>query len=257
MITADDGIAALMTLENQEQRQVLRRFFKTGPGEYGEGDKFLGIKVPQTRAVVKEARLQVPLDEITRLLYSPWHEARLCGFLLLVEEMKPHRTLRPTGSDALSSHRDTIAKHYLRHARQADNWDLVDLSCPGIVGEWLLTPMPDGTMPPRDILDSLASSHDLWEQRIAIVSTLALIRKYQFDDTLRIATRLLRHPHPLIHKATGRMLREAGKRDIGTLRDYLSAHYDGLPRTSLRYAIERMDENERHYWLHGHIKHTT
>ena len=100
MITADDVIAALMTLENQEQRQVLMRFFKTGPGEYGEGDKFLGIKVPQTRAVVKEARLQVPLDEITRLLYSPWHEARLCGFLLLVEEMKPHRTLRPTGSDA-------------------------------------------------------------------------------------------------------------------------------------------------------------
>lgn len=127
----------------------------------------------------------------------------------------------------------------------------------GIVGEWLLTPMPDGTMPPRDILDSLAGSHDLWEQRIAIVSTLALIRKHQFDDTLRIATRLLHHPHPLIHKAIGWMLREVGKRDIGILRDYLSAHYDGLPRTSLRYAIERMDQCERHYWLHGHIKHTT
>ena len=256
MTTADDIMATLMMLEDDEQRKVLMRFFKTGPGEYGEGDRFLGIKVPQTRAVVREARLSVPLDEITRLLHSEWHEARLCGLLLLVEEMKPHRQLRPKGSEALHQHRREVVELYLRHARQANNWDLVDLSCPGIVGEWLLTPMPDGSMPRRNLLDSLTASTDLWEQRIAVVSTLALIRKGQYADTLRIATTLLSHPHPLIHKAIGWMLREIGKRDIDTLRRYLAEHYSELPRTSLRYAIERMEEDERRHWLYGYGKPT-
>ena len=256
MTTADDIMATLMMLEDDEQRKVLMRFFKTGPGEYGEGDRFLGIKVPQTRAVVREARLSVPLDEITRLLHSEWHEARLCGLLLLVEEMKPHRQLRPKGSEALHRHRREVVELYLRHARQANYWDLVDLSCPGIVGEWLLTPLPDSSMPRRDLLDSLAASTDLWEQRIAVVSTLALIRKGQYADTLRIATTLLSHPHPLIHKAIGWMLREIGKRDIDTLRRYLAEHYSELPRTSLRYAIERMEEDERRHWLYGYGKPT-
>lgn len=249
--TAEDIIAAMMMLENPEQREVLTRFFKTGPGEYGEGDMFLGIKVPQTRAVVKEARLTVPLEEISRLLHSEWHEIRLCGFLLLVEEMKPHRQLRPKESTALAEHRDAIARFYLKHARYANNWDLVDLSCPYIIGEWLLTPTADGADRSRDILDTLAQSTDLWEQRIAIVSTLTLIRQNQFADTVHIATRLLDHPHPLIHKAVGWMLREMGKRDIDTLRDYLASHYQQLPRTSLRYAIERMSEEERRQWLSG------
>ena len=248
-ITAEDIIATLVSMKDDAQREVLTRFFKTGEGQYGEGDKFLGLKVPQTRSVVKEARGNVTLREIEKLLYSEWHEVRLCGFLLLVEEMNAALPRRREAPTVRAERRQELAEFYLSHARQANNWDLVDLSCEKILGSWLLFPQADGTMPSRDILDRLAASPNLWEQRIAIVTTLELIRARQFDDTLRIAVKLLSHPHDLIHKAVGWALRELGKRDLDLLRDFLDRHYESLPRTSLRYAIERMDAAERHSWL--------
>lgn len=248
-ITADDIIEALSVWADDEQRKVLMRFFKTGPGEYGEGDRFLGLKVPQTRAVVREARRRVPLDEIAALLACEWHEARLAALLLLVEEMKaavPRRG-RPLTDGA--DRRREIVDFFLRHARRANNWDLVDLSCEYILGEYLLYPQADGTMPDRTILDSLAHSDNLWEQRIAIVSTFTLIRRGEFGDTLRVAALLLAHPHDLIHKAVGWMLREVGKRDRDVLLDFLERHVQSMPRTTLRYAIEKFSEEERRSWL--------
>ncbi|MDE6377997.1 MAG: DNA alkylation repair protein [Duncaniella sp.] len=248
-VSADDIIATLVSMKDDKQREILSRFFKTGKGQYGEGDRFLGLKVPQTREVVKAARRQVSLEEIARLLQSEWHEVRLCGFLLLVEEMKSALPRRREAPTVRADRRRELADFYLAHARQANNWDLVDLSCEKILGSWLLHPCADGSMPSRDILDRLAESPDLWEQRIAIVTTLELIRAREFDDTLRIARKLLSHPHDLIHKAVGWALRELGKRDIDLLRNFLDINYHSLPRTTLRYAIERMDPAERHSWL--------
>lgn len=257
MTTANDIMETMLAQRNEEQQRILLRFFKTGRGEYGEGDKFLGLKVPQTRTVVKEARLDVPLVEIEKLLYSEWHEVRLCGFLLLVEEMKAAlpRKRRIATTAALEEEigrarrRRELVDFYLRHADRANNWDLVDLSCGNIVGEWLAHPAEDGTMPSRTILDTLAHDTCLWKQRIAIVSTITLIRNCQYDDTLRIATTLLHHPHDLIHKAVGWMLREVGKRDISVLRSFLAEHHCSMPRTALRYAIEKMDREERMRWM--------
>ena len=248
-VKADDIIATLISMGDEWQRENLMRFFKTGKGQYGEGDRFIGIKVPDTRMVVKEARLRVPLDEIAVLLDSEWHEARLCGFLLLVEEMKAALPKARQPLTANAGRRDEIARFYLQHARSANNWDLVDMSCPKILGKWLLYPQADGTMPDRQVLYRLAASSNLWEQRIAIVTCWMLIRSDDYDDTLRLATQLLPHPHDLIHKAVGWMLREVGKRDMATLEDYLDSHAHEMHRTTLRYAIEKMSEEKRRYYL--------
>ena len=255
IIAAEEIVEAMEGMRDEVQRRVLCRFFKTGKGEYGEGDEFLGLKVPVTRGVAKEARLRVPLAEIDKLLASRWHEVRLCGFLLLVEEMAAALPKRGVDTRDKAMRREEIVRFYLAHARQANNWDLVDLSCGYIVGVWMLHPLPSSedaqspSMPDRSLLDRLADSDNLWEQRIAIVSTSALIRAGQYADTLRIATRLLGHPHDLIHKAVGWMLREVGKKDVEVLRDYLDRYCLEMARTTLRYAIERFDEGERHYWL--------
>ncbi len=249
MIAAQDIIETLSSMKDDGQREVLCRFFKTGKGEYGEGDRFLGLKVPQTRSVVKEARGKVSLEEIEKLLYSEWHEVRLCGFLLVVEEMKAALPRRREPLTTGADRRRELAEFFLKHACRANNWDLVDLSCEYILGWWMLYPLPDGTMPGREILDRLAESADLWEQRIAMVTTLEFIRAGQMDDTLRIARKLLPHKHDLIHKAVGWTLREVGKRDIDTLRNFLDEHCRSMSRTTLRYAIERMDASERQYWL--------
>lgn len=248
MTTAKDITETMLGMRNEAQSRILMRFFKTGKGEYGEGDKFLGIKVPAVRAVAREAYGEVVLEEVEKLLRSPWHEVRLCGFLLLVEEM---RRALPTRRNVHgnAARRTEIARFYIAHAPCADNWDLVDLSCGGIVGTWLLFPDETGGMPSRKVLDRLAESRNLWEQRIAVVSTSALIRAGQYDDTLRMASKLLNHPHDLIHKAVGWMLREVGKKDICVLRSYLEAHCHEMARTTLRYAIERMDAGERREWL--------
>lgn len=249
MITAKEIIETLEQMRDEAQACHLMRFFKTGKGEYGEGDLFLGLRVPQTRMVVKESRLRVPLAEIEKLLYSKWHEVRLAGFLLLAEEMRAALPRRKKAAASRALRRDEIVAFYLRHARQANNWDLVDLSCPKIIGEWLLYPSASGALPDRSILDRLVASDNLWEQRIGIVSTWTLIHEGQTDDALRLAAKLLSHPHDLIHKATGWMLREAGKKDLAALTGFLEKYYSKMPRTALRYAIEKMDEPERLYWL--------
>lgn len=247
-VSANDIIGLLEEQRNDEQRAVLMRFFKTGPGQYGEGDQFLGLKVPQTRAIVKEARLLVPLSEIAILTHSQWHEARLAGLLLLVEEMKaalPKK--KDTAAEALAkvARRKEIADFYLKHARQANNWDLVDLTCEYVLGPHLLLDCAD-CMP---TLMALSLSENLWEQRIAIVTTFYFIRNGIFGPTLAIADQLMNHPHDLIHKATGWMLREVGKRAKPLLVDYLSRNSQAMPRTMLRYAIEKFPEPERKAWL--------
>lgn len=247
-VTANQIINALLSMRNEEQQRFLVGFFKTGEDEYGHGDRFIGLKTPQTRMVAKAVRLYVSFAEIEKLLHSEWHEARLCGLLLLIEEM--HNAL-PKHNDTKekAERRERIAQFYLRNARQANNWDLVDISCPKILGHWLLHPLPDGRMPRHDILDRLAASRNLWEQRISIVTTWMLIRHGLYADTLRISDKLLAHPNDLIHKAVGWMLREVGKKDIDILEDYLETHYRQMHRTTLRYAIEKMDEPHRIYWL--------
>ena len=247
--TADDIIQALQQMQDERQRDALMRFFKTGAGDYGEGDRFLGLRCPQTRMVVREVRGRVALSEVERLIASPWHEVRLCGFLLIVEEMRRVLPTARRNTEAMAARRNELARFYLRHARQANNWDLVDMTCPKILGYWLLYPQADGTMPDRGILDRLAESDNLWEQRIAMVTNWMLIRHGQFEDALRIADHLLAHPHDLIHKAVGWMLREVGKEDMAVLEDYLERRYSQMSRTTLRYAIEKMGEPQRQAWL--------
>ena len=245
-IKAEEIEAILLAERNEEQQKILSRFFKTGKGEYGEGDQFLGIRVPRTRAIVKEAKLRIDFEEIGKLLDSPWHEVRLCGFLLLVEEMKANLP-RKSDKDTIvkDNARKEIATYYLANARKANNWDLVDLSCEYIIGAYLRLNTPQD----YGILYRLAESDNLWEQRIAIVTTLDLIRNGIFEPTLLLADKLKCHHHDLIHKAIGWTLREIGKRDKETLLDYLEKNYASLPRTSLRYAIERLPEPDRRFWL--------
>lgn len=244
-ITATEVENLIRLEENEEQKEVLMRFFKTGPGQYGEGDRFLGLKVPKTRSIVRGVKGKIPLNEIEKLLDSNWHEIRLAGFLLLVEEMKSQLPKKKYKGNY--QRRKEIAELYLKNAYKANNWDLVDLSAEYILGPFIRFDSPDDW----SVLSRLAESDNLWEQRISIVTTLDFIRKGWFEPTLNIADKLLHRPHDLIHKAIGWMLREIGKRDYDTLIAYLHKRYDQLPRTSLRYAIERMPENERKYWLNN------
>lgn len=209
----------------------LSRFFKTGPGQYGEGDRFLGIKVPVTRGVVKECWKQTGFDELEECLASEYHEIRLAGLLALVEIYSHAR------KDM--SLRSRCIDFYLSHTDRINNWDLVDLSCYNLLGDWLLDK-------DRSLLYRLASDgKSIWEQRIGMVSTMAFIRQGQLDDTFAIADILLNHPHDLIHKAVGWLLREAGKRDMDALRVFLDHRAASMPRTMLRYAIEKFPERER------------
>lgn len=213
----------------------LARFFKTGPGQYGEGDKFLGIKVPVTRAVVKECWKKLGFPELEECVSSEYHELRLAALLTLVEIYKHARKTPATQQECID--------FYLSHTSFINNWDLVDLSCYPLLGEWLLDK-------DRSILYELArNGRNLWEQRIGIVSTMTFIRHGQLDDTFAIADILLHHPHDLIHKSVGWLLREAGKRDKSALEAYLAPRFTTMPRTMLRYAIEKFQEPERQRYL--------
>ena len=214
---------------------LLRRFFKTGPGEYAEGDEFIGVTLPQLRSLCRECR-DAPLDEIELLLRSPIHEARLLALLLLVDAFN-------AGGEA---EQRAIYRLYLSRTEYINNWDLVDTSAAPIVGAWLFTRS-------RAPLTRLARSRSLWERRIAIIATHYFIRKGEVADTFRIADLLLADEHDLIHKATGWMLREAGKRDPGVERAFLKTRYRRMPRTMLRYAIEKFPEAERRRYLTGKI----
>lgn len=247
MTTAEDVVRTMRGLGDERQKEILSRFFKTGKGEYGEGDKFLGIKVPVTRQVAKAAVL--PAEETALLLASPLHEVRLCGFLILVEQFMKLSKKRFLDDRQSMRERENIVAFYLKHAKRANNWDLVDLSAPKIVGQWLVLPSESDEGYKWKTLDRLAKSPCLWEQRIAMVCTMTPIRHGDFRYVLRYAEMLLAHKHDLMHKAVGWMLRETGKKDISVLRSFLGKHHAAMPRTTLRYAIERMDDEERKSWM--------
>ena len=233
MTNAAAILRGLRAAATPEKAAVLPRFFKTGPGEYGEGDRFLGVMVPQIRAVAK-AHLDTDDASVKALLASPWHEARECALLLLVERF----------GRASESERTAIHRLYLATAAEnrVNNWDLVDLSAPTLIGRYLLDR-------PRGLLDRLARRPSLWENRIAVVSTLAFIRRGELDEPFRQCVAALGHPHDLMHKAVGWMLRECGKKDAAALRGFLGEHISAIHPTALRYAIERFPRAERAEWL--------
>ena len=223
----DTILAELKALGSEEKRRVLSGFFKTGKGEYGEGDMFLGLPVPLTRGVAKRHK-DAPTAVAVSLLQSEWHEARLCGLLIMAEKMRTAR-----GEEAR-----VIFETYLANTGRINNWDLVDLSAPQVVGNYLKDK-------PRDVLYRLADCPQLWDNRRAIVSPYAVIKAGDLAETYRLALRLIGHRHELMHKAVGWMLREAGKRDFGRLRAFVDGHWAEMPRTMLRYAIEKYPEAER------------
>ena len=226
----------LRKYSDKEKAKILQGFFKTGEGQYGEGDVFLGVSVPQIRTIAQNASGRLSFGELQKLLNSRIHEERLGALLILVDRYK--------GGDALEKER--IFKFYKTNTSRINNWDLVDLTAPNIVGDYLLER-------DKDLLYSLADSRNLWERRIAIISTFAFIRVGKFDDTLKIAEILMDDEHDLIHKAVGWMLREVGKRNIKILEKFLRDNYSSLSRTTLRYAIERFPEEQRKKWLLGEI----
>lgn len=237
---ANEIKSKMIEMRDEEQAKHLMRFFKCGKGEYGEGDQFLGLRVPQTRAFVKEYRKKATLPDTEDLVQSPWHEVRLAGFLLMIE------LYRQSKKESEMKAREVV-NTYIGAINRANNWDLVDLSAEYILGDWLVNHSDD-----RGLLDSLSEMNGkLWHQRVAIVATFALIRNGEFHDTLRIARKYLKHRHDLIHKATGWMLREMGKRGGEMeLREFLDDYSAVMPRTMLRYAIEKLPEEERKYYLH-------
>ena len=226
-------------------------FFKTGPGEYGEGDEFLGLKVPQTREVVRQVVQGFPLSEVPELLLNRWHEIRLCGFLILVAKFEKLATKRLENNLDAIKQRDEILTIYFQSAEQANNWDLVDLSAPKILGHWLLLPSNLGGKDYKiKVLDELAQSSCLWKQRMSIVCSWKTSQMGDPSWCLRYAEIHLHHPHDLMHKAVGWMLREMGKRvSMDLLRDFLRQHAHEMPRTMLRYAIEKMSDAERKEWM--------
>ena len=227
----NDVERALHALANARDAAILQRFFKTAPGEYGEGDQFLGIRVPRLRHLARRFR-ELPLEQVLNMLRSPWHEERLLALLLLVD-------LYRRGTDA---ERDAIHRAYLDHTAYINNWDLVDSSAEHIVG---------GHLDPRrlTLLDQLAHSGSVWERRIAMLATFHWIKRGEYRPTLRTAKLLMKDPHDLIQKAVGWMLREVGKRDLAVEERFLLEHYRAMPRTMLRYAIERMPEARRRQYL--------
>ena len=235
-----DNIARIeKDLKEVSQREKVShnaRFFKTGKGEYGEGDLFLGITNPVLRKVCKKYYKDISIKELEYFLESSFHEYRLFALICMTDIY----------GKANDEKKQKIYTMYLKNTKYINNWDLVDLSAYKIVGKHLLNR-------DRNMLYELAISKDLWEQRIAIISTFEFIRNKQFEDTLKISKILLNHKHDLIHKAVGWMLREVGKRDIEVEERFLKKHYKNMPRTMLRYAIEKFDEEKRLKYLKGLI----
>ena len=225
----------LKQLANKEKAEILQRFFKTGPGEYGEGDVFIGVKVPDLRKVAKDFR-DIAIKDVIILLESAIHEERLLALLILVSKyVKGNETAKKE-----------IYKLYLNKTKYINNWDLVDVTAQHIVGDYLMDKN-------KDPLYSLTRSEDLWERRIAIMATFYFIRNERYEDTLKIAKILLSDKEDLIHKAVGWMLREIGKRNMVIEEAFLKQHYKEMPRTMLRYAIEKFPEPKRKQYLKGKI----
>jgi len=231
MIKTEEIKKDLEIFANFEKANILQRFFKTKKGEYGEGDIFLGIVVPNIRKVAKRHK-DASLKDIRKHLYSKIHEERMCALFLLVEKY----------AEVDKQEKKKIFNFYVKNVKQINNWDLVDLSAPKIVGEYLLDKS-------KDILYKLAKSSNIWKRRVAIISTFSFIKKEKFTDTLKISEILLHDSHDLIQKAVGWMLREVGKRSLKDEEVFLKNHYKKMPRTMLRYAIEKFPENKRLSYL--------
>ena len=231
-IKASDVRKALKALENKEKAKLMAGFFKTGKGEYGEGDVFLGITVPEQRKIAKQY-VNLSIKEVEKLLHSNIHEHRLTALIIWTYQFEK----------ADEETKDKIYKTYLRNTKYINNWDLVDVTTPRIVGMHLLDK-------DRKVLYKLAKSKDLWEKRIAVLATFAFINKRkEFDDALKISEILLNDKHDLIHKAVGWMLREIGKRDLAAEEKFLKKYHKVMPRTMLRYSIEKFDEDKRKFYM--------
>ena len=223
--------ADLEKLADPEHAMKLQGFFKTGKGQYGEGDVFIGVRVPDQRRIAKKFR-KIPLKDVLELLRSQIHEHRLTALFILTEQFNK-------GDEET---RQRIVDEYLNHTDYVNNWDLVDSSAHKILGVWLLDK-------PRKILYDLAKSESLWERRISIISTFTFIRNGDLEDAVALAEVLIDDEHDLIHKASGWMLREVGKKEQSALEEFLIEHYEKMPRTMLRYAIERLPEERRRFYL--------
>jgi len=232
-MTAEDVIKDLNSFIDKKKAEFLPRYFKTGEGEYGEGDIFIGVVVPKQRIVAKKYK-ELPLSEIQKLLSSKIHEHRLTALLILTYQFPK----------AEEKNKKKIVDFYLKNTQRINNWDLIDLSSVEILGEYFLE-HPSY----KKVLFEFAKSKNLWERRIAIISMLVFIRNRQFTDCLKVAESLLHDKEDLIHKAVGWMLREIGKRDLRTEEEFLKKHYQTMPRTMLRYAIEKFPEEKRKFYL--------
>ena len=226
----------LLSIREPERVKLLQGYFKTGPGDYGEGDLFLGLRVPTVRTLAREYRA-LPLAEVVELLASEWHEARLLALLIMADQY--------ARGDEVT--RKALFDTYLANTHRINNWDLVDSSAAQIVGAHLYERS-------RSPLRKLARSKLIWERRIAIIATAYFIKRDDFEDTLAISEMLLEDREDLIHKAVGWMLREVGKRDVATLETFLRTHYRNMPRTALRYAIEKFPPEERRAYLDGTVE---
>ena len=231
-------LEALQFLSTPEKRDFLPYFFKTGKGQYAEGDQFIGVVVPDSRKLVKEYWQKATLDDVQEILKSEFHEMRLVALLILVTKFEKTKD---------EKEKKTLVDFYLKNTKYINNWDLVDLSCYKLLGRYCFENQKD------EILKKLSNSENMWEKRIAIVATMYHIKKGSHDLTIELALNNLNHSHDLMHKANGWLLREMGKKDKKKLLNFLKTHYQNMPRTSLRYAIEKLDEDLRQDFLKGRI----
>lgn len=231
-------LEALNDLSIPEKAEFFPRFFKTGKGEYGEGDLFLGVTVPDQRRVAKEYYSKISLKELSTLLSSKYHEHRLTALLMLISKFEKTKD---------SEIKKQIIDFYFDHLQYVNNWDLVDTSCYKILGRYCFENQREV------LLRSLSHSEEMWHKRIAVVGTMHYIKKGSYDLTKEFVTYNLKHPHDLMHKANGWLLREMGNKNEKELIDYLNIHYREMPRTCLRYAIEKLDEDIRQDYLKGRI----
>ena len=231
-------LEALQFLSTPEKRDFLPYFFKTGKGQYAEGDQFIGVVVPDSRKLVKEYWQKASLDDVQEILKSEFHEMRLVALLILVTKFEKTKD---------EKEKKTLVDFYLKNTKYINNWDLVDLSCYKLLGKYCFENQKD------EVLKKLSDSENMWEKRIAIVATMYHIKKGSHDLTIELALNNLNHSHDLMHKANGWLLREMGKKDKKKLLNFLKTHYQNMPRTSLRYAIEKLDEDLRQDFLKGRI----
>ncbi len=229
---------ALAVLSIPEKAEFFPKFFKTGKGEYGEGDLFLGVKVPDQRSVAKEYYAKISLHELSVLLSSKYHEHRLTALFMLISKFEK------TKDKAV---KDEIVEFYLNHLQYVNNWDLVDSSCYKILGRYAFENQKE------ELLRNLSASEEMWHKRIAVVGTMHYVKKGFYELTKEFVTENLKHAHDLMHKANGWLLREMGQKNEGELLNYLNKYYKEMPRTCLRYAIEKLDEDLRQDYLKGRI----